>query len=216
MNIVNDKVTAYIDGLYRPINPAFAELRKQAEAVHTPIVLRDMEGFLLNLVRMKRPAAILEIGTAIGYSAACMAYAFEGCQITTIESNPQMAATAEKNLKNLGVSHRIEILQGQAQEVLERLERGFDFVFIDAAKSRYREFWDKSLPLCNPGAAILCDNVLMQAMTVSDEYDRRNKHRTSIRNMREFLAYITDIRGIDTAVLPIGDGVSLSILKGTL
>lgn len=214
MNIINDKVTAYIDGLYRPINPAFAALREQAESEHIPIVLRDTEGFLLNLVRMKRPAAILEIGTAIGYSAACMAYAFDGCQITTIESNGQMAETAGKNIENLGFSSRIEILRGQAQEVMEHLEGSFDFVFIDAAKSRYREFWDKALPLCSPDAAILCDNVFMQAMTVSDEYDRRKKHRTSIRNMREFLAYITDINEVHTAILPIGDGVSLSILKG--
>lgn len=214
MNIINEKVTAYIEGLYQPVSPALGKLREQAEAEHVPIILRDTEGFLLNLVRMKRPAAVLEIGTAVGYSAACMAWAFEGCRITTIEADPQMAETAEKNLERLGLSSRVQVLTGQGQEVLDRLDGSFDFVFIDAAKSHYRKFWDKALPLCGTRAVIVCDNVLMKAMTASDEYDPKKKYKTSIRNMREFLAYIADTADAHTSILPIGDGVSLSVLKG--
>lgn len=214
MNIINETITAYIDGLYHPVSAALAELRETAETEHVPIILRDTEGFLLNLVRMKRPAAVLEIGTAVGYSAACMAQAFEGCHVTTIEADPEMAAAAQRNIKGLGLSSRIQVLTGQGQDVLEQLEGSFDFVFIDAAKSHYRKFWDKSLPLCRPDAVIVCDNVLMKAMTASDEYDPKKKYKTSIRNMREFLAYITSTENADTAVLPIGDGVSISVLKG--
>lgn len=214
MNIINEKVTAYIEGLYQPVSPALGKLREQAEAEHVPIILRDTEGFLLNLVRIKRPTAILEIGTAVGYSAACMASVFEGCQITTIEADQHMAETAEKNLERLGLSSRVQILRGQGQEALDHLDKSFDFVFIDAAKSHYRIFWDKALPLCGSKAVIVCDNVLMKAMTVSDEYDPKKKYKTSIRNMREFLAYIADTADAHTSILPIGDGVSLSVLKG--
>lgn len=214
MNIINEKVTAYIEGFYRPVNPALGKLRTQSEAERVPIILRDTEGFLLNLIRLKQPAAVLEIGTAVGYSAACMASVLAGCRVTTIEADQRMAETAKKNIQALGLSNRIQVLTGQGQEVLDHLEESFDFVFIDAAKSHYRKFWDKAVPLCEPEAVIVCDNVLMKAMTASDEYDPKKKYKTSIRNMREFLAYIADTADARTSILPIGDGVSLSILKG--
>lgn len=214
MNIINDKVTAYINELYRPVNQPLARLRREAEEARVPIILRDTETFLLDLVRMKRPSSILEVGTAVGYSAACMATVFSGCTVTTIEADEETAAVARDNIRRLGLSDRIEVLLGPGQEVLERLSGSYDFVFIDAAKSHYRTFWDKALPLCSPGAVIVCDNVLMKAMTVSDEYDPKHKFKTSIRNMREFLTYITNTEYADTSVLPVGDGVSFSILKG--
>lgn len=214
MNIINDKVTAYINEQYRPQSPELMEIRLQAEAVRVPIVLRDTEGLLLNLIQLKRPVHILEIGTAIGYSAACMAAYFETCRITTIESDEAVAEIARQNIERLGFADRITLLQGKAQDLMDDLKGPFDFVFIDASKSHYRIFWDKALTLCSPGAVILCDNILMQGMTVSEEYDPRKKHKTHIRKMREFLDYITSADYVDTSLLPVGDGVSLSILKG--
>lgn len=214
MNIINNKVTAYIDELYRPVNPQLAALRSKAEADNIPVILQDTEGLLLNLIRLKQPSSILEIGTAVGYSAACMASAFSECRITTIEADEKMAGIARENIKRLGLTEQITLLQGKGQDVLDSLKCSFDFVFIDAAKSHYRTFWDKTLTLCSPGAVIICDNVLMQAMTVSYEYDPRKKHRTSIRKMREFLSYLADEAQADTCILPVGDGISLSILKG--
>ena len=114
----------------------------------------------------------------------------------------------------MSLSDRIKVVSGPGQEVLDEITGTYDFVFIDAAKSHYRTFWDKALPLCRKGTVIVCDNVLMKAMTVSDEYDPKRKFKTSIRNMREFLAYITNTDMADTSILPVGDGVSLSILKG--
>lgn len=214
MNIINPKVTAYIDGLYQPLSPALAELRASAEAVRVPVILRDAETFLINILKLRRPKSILEIGTAVGYSAACMATVCPDCRITSIEANPEVCQTAEKNLQRLGVDQQVQVLCGKAEEILDQLEGPFDFVFIDAGKSHYRIFWDKTLPLCKNGAVIICDNVLMRATTASDEYDPKRKFRTSIRNMREFLTYITQTEYADTSVLPIGDGVSFSILKG--
>ena len=91
-------------------------------------------------------------------------------------------------------------------------EGGFDVVFIDAAKSHYKAFWDLAMPLCNDEAMIICDNVLMKGMTASDEYDPGKKYKTSIRKMREFIQYITDLPYADTCILPVGDGVSISVI----
>ncbi len=214
MNIINDKVTAYINGLYHPADAQLEQLRKEAEVQRVPIILRDTETFLMNLIRIKKPASILEIGTAVGYSAACMARSFPDCRITTVEADENMYETAKKNIAALGLTEKISLIQGKGQEVLKELTGPFDLVFIDAAKSHYRTFWDLALPLCSPRAVLVCDNVLMKAMTVSDEYDPNRKYKTSIRKMREFLLHITQTPAADTSVLPVGDGISLSVLKG--
>ncbi|MCQ4635899.1 O-methyltransferase [Anaerovorax odorimutans] len=214
MNITNDKVTAYIDGLYHPLNEQLAALREEAEKAGVPIILRDTETFLLNLLRIRKPLTILEIGTAIGYSAACMAVTCPSSRIITIEADAQACMEARENLEKMGLSDRVEVLYGPGQVVLDQLLGPFDFVFIDASKSHYRTFWDKAVPLCCSDAMIICDNVLMKGMTVSEEYDPRQKHKTHIRNLREFLTYITQTNCADTSVLPIGDGVSFSVLRG--
>lgn len=219
MNIINDKVTDYINGLYRPLDEELGALREAAEREIIPIITRDTETLLLTLLRLKKPSRILEIGTAIGYSAACMARACDGCRIVTIEADPGMERRARETVSRLGLERRIRVVWGQAQEVLDEFRAGgsaadFDVVFIDAAKSHYRFFWDRTLSLCGPGAMIICDNVLMRGTTVSDEYDPKNKFRTSIRSMREFLAFLAENREAETSILPVGDGVSISILKG--
>lgn len=219
MNITNEKVTDYINELYRPVDEELGALREAAEREIIPIIMRDTETLLLNLIRLKQPSQILEIGTAIGYSAACMARVCGGCRITTIESSEPMRERARENLRKLGLESRVRILRGKAQEVLDELydsglSASFDLVFIDAAKSHYRLFWDKALRLCRPGAMIICDNVLMRGTTVSEEYDPKNKFRTSIRRMREFLTFLSETQIADTSILPVGDGVSISILKG--
>ena len=113
----------------------------------------------------------------------------------------------------------MDVLCGDAREVLENLFKEvkdendlYDVVFIDAAKSHYKSFWDLALPLCKPDAMIICDNVLMKGMTASDEYDPNRKYKTSIRKMREFIKYITSLEYADTCILPVGDGVSISVI----
>lgn len=220
MNITNDIISAYIDNLYVNDNRQLMELRSFAEENHVPIILKDTEGLLRILMNLKKPANVLEIGTAVGYSSCVFADCC-GCSVTTIEADPQMADTAESNIRNLGFADKITVLRGDAREVLANLaERRskceipeYDIVFIDAAKSHYREFWDLSLPLLSEEAFIICDNVLMKGMTASDEFDTRNRYRTSIRRMREFIEYINSLEYADTTVLPMGDGVSLSLIN---
>lgn len=217
MNITNDLITGYINGLYRSPSPALGKLRAFGEENHVPIILKDTEGMLVNLLRMKKTRNLLEIGTAIGYSACCFAECCD-CRVTTIEADEQAFRTASANIAELGFSDRVTPLCGDARQVLQELQqtdRRFDAVFIDAAKSHYREFWELALPLCEKEAVILCDNVLMKGMTASDQYDEKKKFKTSIRKMREFLQYITEIDYADTCILPVGDGVSFSLLKDT-
>ena len=214
MDIVDSRVTTYLDTLYKPVTPELGELRADSEEKLIPIILKDTEGFLMNLLRMKRPAKILEIGTAVGYSACVMAHTLPECHITTIEAFEKPAETARENIKKLGYDTQIDVVVGPAQDVLDDLEPGYDFVFIDAAKSHYRTFWDKSVKLCNPGAIIISDNILMKGKTVLDRMDIIRRYRTSHKHMRNYLEYITNTDEADTALLPIGDGVAFSVLKG--
>ncbi|MGI6765632.1 MAG: O-methyltransferase [Lentihominibacter sp.] len=211
MNITNDIITAYLDTLYVNKNQKLKELREFAEKERVPIILKDTEELLLQLIRIKKPAKVLEIGTAVGYSACCFADAYD-CQVVTIEADDEMADIAESNIRNLGFENKVEVLRGDAREVMADLKGNtFDVVFIDAAKSHYLSFWNLALPLCRPDAVIICDNVLMKGMTASDEYDTKGKYNTSIRKMREFLIYINE--QAETSVLPVGDGISISLVE---
>jgi predicted O-methyltransferase YrrM len=137
--------------------------------------------------------------------------------VLTIESDEESAETARANIENLGFQDLVEVFTGDAREVLETLsvEDGFDILFIDAAKSHYREFWDLAMPFMKEESMVICDNVLMRGMTASDEYDERGRHRTSIKRMREFIDYINDLDYAETAVFPVGDGVSISLIDKT-
>ncbi len=217
MNITNNIITSYIETLYTSANPKLSELRDFAEEKKVPIILRDTESLLLNLLKIKGTKKLLEIGAAVGYSACCFADGC-GCEVTTIEADEEVYKTALSNVENLGFSDKVKVLYGDAREVLEKLAADdsenelYDVVFIDAAKSHYKAFWDLALPLCKDDAVIICDNVLMKGMTASDEYDINKKYKTSIRKMREFISYINNLDYADTCVLPVGDGVSISVI----
>lgn len=222
MNITNDIITAYINTLYKSDNPKLKELREFAEEKHVPIILKDTEGLLLRLLKIKRPKHILEIGAAVGYSACCFADSC-GCEVTTVESDAEAYEAAKTNIAALGFDDKVHVRFGDARDVLVELaeesgrkEESFDVVFIDAAKSHYKEFWDLVLPMCKQDSLIICDNVLMKGMTASDDYDTKKRYKTSIRRMREFISYITHLEYADTCVIPVGDGVSISVIDKRL
>lgn len=220
MNITNEKVTEYIDSLYHPLCDELAALREEGERRHVPIILRDSERLLISLLEMKKPHRILEIGTAIGYSAAVFSAAVPDSKITTIEIDPLYAADARKNLAGC---RNVHLIEGDACEVMKSMaaegypktkeDAVFDFVFIDAAKSHYREFWDGALAVTGPGSVIVCDNILMKAKTADSSYDERGRFVTNIKYMRSFLDYISGYAGAVTSILPVGDGMSISVLK---
>ena len=215
MNITNDIITAYIDTFYENDNKDLKELIKFAEEHRVPIIQKDTEGLLLSLLKIKKPENMLEIGAAIGYSACCFADGC-GCKVLTIEADRETRDIALNNVKNLGLEDKVDVIQGDARDILPELSKKFDVVFIDAAKSHYREFWDLAVPLCKDDAVIICDNILMKGMTASDEYDKGRRYKTSIRKMREFVIYINSLDYADTCVLPVGDGVSISVIDKSI
>ena len=189
MNITNDSVTDYLEELYRPLNEELGKLREDAEKHQIPIIVKETEALLLNLLRIKQPRRILEIGTAVGYSAICFAAALPEAEIVSLEHSEKMYKAAIANIERFGFSERIRIIRKDALESLKEIKNsmedagteGFDLVFIDAAKSYYRKFWDHCVPLCRKDAVILSDNVLLKARTASDEYITERRQKTSVR-----------------------------------
>lgn len=216
-NIVSEIISSYVDEFYEEPDEGLRELRAFAEERYVPIISRDVEELLRIVLAMTKPARILEIGTAIGYSACFFAGACDA-HVTTIERNKELHRTACSNIRQLGCKDKVLPLCGDAVDILKEMnesaldvkEDGFDFIFIDAAKSHYREFWDLCIPLCREDATIVCDNVLMRGLTATKPEEAAHKHRTSIRNMREFLQFVKELPYADTCILTVGDGVSIS------
>ncbi len=218
MNITNDKVTEYLYAKYRPLTAGLAELRASAEERRVPIILRDTEMLLGSLLGIVRPASVLEIGSAVGYSALFFAESCPEAKIVTLEREEALYRECVRNIDKNGCTGRISALKGDACALLDDMIASgsaspFDFVFIDASKSHYREFWDRAIRLCRPGSVIVCDNILMKAKTVSDEYDPEGRYRTNIRRMREFADHITDCEEAATSINQVGDGISISIVR---
>ncbi|MGN0659814.1 MAG: O-methyltransferase [Emergencia sp.] len=218
MNITNDLVTEYIQGYYRPLTRELAELREIGERDRVPIILKETEMVLDLLLSLKKPRRILEIGTAIGYSSLYFALKCPDAEIYTIEKDEIAVYAARANIDAFGMEKRIHSLLGDGQEQTQKLADsgicGFDFVFIDAAKSHYRRFLDAALDVCSDGALIVSDNILQKAMTVSDSYDPQNRHKTNIRKMREYVDCITCSRELQTSLMSVGDGLAVSIYRG--
>ncbi len=219
---IDKEITEYIESFVNSPNRNVEMLRDMGEKNRIPIIMKDTEKFISWVLKTLKPQNILEIGTAIGYSAIYMAATSEDANIITIEKDPLMTERARENISAFSFENRIRVIEGDGIESLLQLQEkyklneieGFDLVFIDAAKSYYREFWDIAITMTNGNAVIICDNILMRGMTASDKFDKNRKHKTSIRKMREFLSYINDMEDVTTSILAIGDGVSIStILK---
>lgn len=221
MNIINNDITAYIQKYYKPINEELGRIRSYGEKRLIPIILPDTEMLILSLLKVIKPKNILEVGTAIGYSAMVMATAAPEAKIVTIDNDIRGVVKTRQEAESMGLSHRIRVVHGDGAKLLAEPEPetrpddgdAYDFVFIDAGKSHYREFWDGARLLSKKGTVILCDNVFMQAKVVDDRYDPEGDFRTSTRRMREFIDYMMGFSGVHTSLLPVGDGVSISYVE---
>ena len=215
-HITNPQVTDYMNGFYKAASPELDALRRQAETDDVPIILKETEDYLNTLLAMVKPKRILEIGTAVGYSAAYFAVK-SGADVVTIEKGEDVHLTAKSNIEALGLTGQVRLYCGDGEEetmkLLEAGEESFDLVFIDAAKSHYKRFLDAALKLSHPGTVIVADNVLFQAKTVSDEYDPSGKHKTNIRRLREFIEYVYDHPALETSLTSCGDGLTISVVK---
>lgn len=212
-NINERSVEEYIRSLVPPRDDFLIQLEKYAEVNHVPIIHPEVAQLIRVLIKIVKPKKILEIGTAIGYSAIVMANAMENCgKILSIEKRDDMIAIAEKNIRDSGHSNMIEIIKGEAEKVLPDIDEKFDFIFIDAAKGQYMEFFPHCIRNLSDEGIILSDNVLYKGMVASDELVVRRK-KTIVKRMRNFLDYITSDESLESSILPIGDGVAITLKR---
>lgn len=189
------------------------ELEMYAKLNHVPIIHPEVAQLIRVLLNIAKPKRILEIGTAIGYSALIMASVIErDGRIISIEKREDMINMAEKNIHDSGYSDMIKIIKGEAEEVLPNINDEFDFIFIDAAKGQYMEFFPHCIRNLAEGGIILSDNVLYKGMVASDDLVLRRK-KTIVKRMRSYLDYITSNKDLESSVIPIGDGVAITYKK---
>lgn len=202
-------------GKYRETPPAYiVELERQALADEVPVIRRGTRDVLRYLLRTGRPAQVLEVGTAIGYSALCMKeYLPETSRITTIEKVEMRLVEARKNLKKFDSEGRITLLEGDAADVLRSLvEQGksYDFIFMDAAKGQYLNFLPDVLKLLSEGGTLVSDNILHEGDVLESRYAVTRRDRTIHGRMREYLQVLMDTEELETICLSIGDGMTIS------
>ena len=205
----------YLDSLIPDKSMFLNELRERSarEESYAPIVQRSTEQFIVTLMQMLKPHRVLEVGTAVGYSAILMADNLpEESRIITIERYKKHADIAIDNIFASGNEKRIKVIEGEASEVLHWLEGSFDFVFLDAAKGQYIEFLPDILRLLKKCGVLLSDNILYHGMVEDDEKIVRRKE-TIVKRLHMYLEKITDCAELTTSIIPIGDGVALSVRK---
>lgn len=208
-NIVNDLVEEYIRNTIPPRNAFLESIEQFASVHHIPIIQPEVAKLLEVIVKISNAKNILEIGTAIGYSAIILSTASNDIKLTTIEKQNEMIQIARKNIQRAGLSERIQILEGNAEEILPKIDQKFDLIFIDAAKGQYMEFLSSSIHLLRSGGVLISDNVLYKGMTASNQYLVRRK-KTIVKRMRTYLDHIMNHPQLLSCILPIGDGVSIS------
>lgn len=209
-NINEEYIEEYIRSIIPENNNCLKKLERYAKKNHVPIVEPEVAQLLKVILKSKRPEKILEVGTAIGYSALIMAEATDGkSSISTIERNKDMIKLAEENISISPYGNIIKIIEGEAEEILPKLESFYDFIFLDAAKGQYLEFFNFLIKLLKPGGIIVCDNVLFRGMVATDRLVIRRK-KTIVKRLRSFLKYVNGIEGYTSCIMPLGDGVSIT------
>ena len=184
------------------------KIKVKALENHIPIIMDDTLEVVGDLLNKIKPKFILEIGTAVGYSAMCFSkYISENGYIDTIEREHERVEEAKKNIELVGILDKINIIEGDAVEILPTINKKYDVVFIDAAKGKYPIFLKEALRLINKNGYIIADNVLYKGYVMSDY--NKHKQRTAVRNLREFIAEITKNPILETKILEIGDGLAI-------
>jgi predicted O-methyltransferase YrrM len=212
MSWIDPKLDIYIQEHIHSNNEDIETFRAKEVEARIPIIKSDIEQFITFMIQSHKIESILEIGTATGYSAIAFSEALpESGHILTLERDSLRYEAALENIKRFKKSAQITALLGSAEETLLTIDRLFDMIFIDAAKSHYKKFFDAALPLLAEGGIIICDNILFGGR-VYDSTKIEKRYRTSARRMVEFLEYITK-EPYETVILPIGDGLSITQIK---
>ena len=212
--IVEERMRAYINSLDRGHTPFLEKLAAEAAEGRVPVIRREMQSFLKVFLMIQRPRKILEVGTATGFSAVFMAeYGPRDCHITTIENYEKRIPIARENFEKSGYSSRITLIPGDAAEVLKSLEGPYDLIFMDAAKGQYLRFLPEVLRLMEAGSVLISDNVLQEGDLIESHYLVERRDRTIYKRMREYLYTLKHSRELETSILPLGDGITLSVRR---
>ena len=188
------------------------EIEKFGRENKIPILLDDSLEYITNMLNEIKPYRLLEIGTAIGFSAISFSkYLKDGGRIDTIEIESLRVEQALENIEKVGVQDKIRVIEGDALDVLPYLQEEYDVIFIDAAKGKYNEFFEHAMRLCKKGGYIIADNVLYKGMVQSDY--NKHKQRTAVNKLRTFIDSVLNNEKLDAKLLDIGDGLIIAKMK---
>lgn len=211
----DERLNAFIDSLDTGNTLFLNEIEKEAKETNVPIIRTQVQSLLKLLLAMRKPATILEVGCAIGFSALLMSeYGPEDCHITTIEKYEKRIPVARENFRRAGKEERITLLEGDAAEILQKMTGAYDMIFMDAAKGQYIHFLPDVLRLLVPGGILLSDNVLQDGNILESRFAVTRRNRTIHSRMREYLYELKHHPQLETVILPVGDGVTLSVKRG--
>lgn len=215
--INSERTEAYLDSLDRGNTDFLNELEEYAHTTNVPIIRRPTQSLIRFMLALNKPGSILEVGTAIGFSAILMAqYSKEDAHITTIEKYEKRIPIAKDNFEKSGFADKITLLEGDAQDILKILadeSNTYDFIFMDAAKGQYMNFLPMVKALMKKGSLLISDNVLQDGDIIESRFAVTRRNRTIHSRMREYLFTLTHDEDFVTEILPIGDGVALSVKK---
>ena len=215
--IVEERMRTYINSLDMGNTPFLEELEKKALEGRVPIIRKEMQSFLKVLLVANRPAKILEVGTAVGFSTLLMCeYGPSDMKITTIENYEKRIPIARENFKRAGRESQIQLIAGDAGEILAKLDEKYDLIFMDAAKGQYIHWLPDVLRLMHAGSILVSDNVLQEGDLIESHYLVERRNRTIYKRMREYLYELKHDPRLETSILPLGDGVAVSVKKEEL
>ncbi len=216
--IVDERMVTFINSIELPEESLLEEIEREALESFVPIIRTETKSLLKVLLTVKRPMRILEVGTAVGYSALVMAaYAPEGSKITTIENYEKRIPIARANFARAGKESDITLIEGDALEIMKGLKGLYDFIFMDAAKGQYIHYLPEVMRLLDAGGLLVSDNVLQDGDLINSRFAVERRNRTIHSRMREYLFELKHRGDLETTILPVGDGVALSVKRqGTL
>ena len=210
--IIDERFATYINSLYKENTPLLEQIEREAKAEYVPIIRREMQGLLKFLLASAHPKRILEVGTAVGFSALLMAeYNPVPAHITTIENYEKRIPIARSNFARAGREEEITLIEGDALEVLKNLEGTYDLIFMDAAKGQYIHYLPEAIRLLEPGGLLVSDNVLQDGDVIESRFAVERRNRTIHSRMREYLYELKHNENLLTSIVPLGDGLALSV-----
>ena len=211
--VIDERLYAFINSMDEGLPDKLAELEKEAIDTYVPIIRKDMQAYLKYLMFSLKPKNILEVGTAIGFSAILMSEYAPDAHITTIENYDKRIPIARQNFVRFNRQDKIELLEGDALDILPTLTDTYDFIFMDAAKGQYINYLPDVLRLLRDGGTLVTDNVLQDGDIVESKYAVVRRDRTIHTRMRDYLYELKHNKALVTAILPVGDGITVSHKK---